>query len=120
MTVHFAAKCVSELHQPDIERLRTGFVAQSVKESIREDIDAIYELVEALALFDMLMSFATLASISKNFSRPIFESVCCVRHFESCMIGLRQQHLCSRRPCACCAGRMLVRACLSRPALPWC
>jgi len=46
---------------------------KDVKQSIRNDMDSIYVLVEGISLFDMLMSFATLASISKGYSRPIFE-----------------------------------------------
>lgn len=38
-------------------------------------MDTIYLLVEGISLLDMLMSFATLASMSKGYSRPIFEAV---------------------------------------------
>ena len=49
--------------------------AQGVKQAIRQDINTIYQLVEGVSLFDMLMSFATLCTASKGFSRPIFEAV---------------------------------------------
>ncbi len=48
---------------------------QTVKESIRNDMHAIYHLVEGISTLDMVMSFATLASVSKGYSRPIFDDV---------------------------------------------
>ena len=51
------------------------YLLQNVKEAIREEINAIYLLVEGISLFDMLMSFATLASVSKGYSRPVFDGV---------------------------------------------
>jgi hypothetical protein len=46
-------------------------------------MNVIYQLMEGVSLFDMIMSFATLCTSSKGFSRPIFEAVCatckCVR-----------------------------------------